>query len=958
MSGRRLATGGLVDRSRSIAFRFDGRTYRGHPGDTLASALLANGVSLVGRSFKYHRPRGILAAGAEEPNAIVQLGEGAGVEPNARATQVELHDGLVAESVNRWPSLALDLGAVNQLAGKVLVAGFYYKTFLWPRGFWDKVYEPIIRRAAGLGRAPDGPDPDAYDKMHVHAEVLVVGGGRAGLTAALEAARAGGRVVLMDEQAALGGHRLGIDPQVGDLAAELAAQPDVTILTRTTATGLYDGNYVLGLEKRTDHLAPGTAARAGARQRLWHVRAGRVILATGAHERPLVFGDNDRPGVMLASAVRTYLHRYGVAPGGRAVVATNNDSAYATAFDLAQHGVTVAAIVDCRRHAPDAMLSQARAHGITVLQGSVVSGVKGRGRVQGAKVHELTLEGGDVLGGPQVIDCDLIAVSGGFSPVVHLWCHRKGRLDWDDDLLCFKPLGTVEGVTVVGRAAGDLPGLGPIAPLWLVPNGQEVGQGPKRFVDVQNDVTALDIQLSAQENLASVEHMKRWTGAGLGTDQGKTGNINALALLAQWTGRDVEEAGTTTFRAPYTPVAFGALAGREVGSLIEPIRTTPIHPWHVARGAVMEDVGQWKRPRYFPSSGESMDDAVNRECRAVRQGVGALDASTLGKIEVTGPDAAEFLDRLYINPVQKLAVGGCRYGVMCRDDGMVFDDGVIARLGPERFHLTTTTGGAARVLDWMEEWLQTEWPHLKVYLTSTTEQWSTVALAGPRARAVMQRLAPDLDTSSAVFPHLAHRTATVAGLDAWVWRMSFSGELGFEINVSAEHGLALWQAVMEAGRPEGIVPYGLEAMHILRAEKGFFIIGHETDGTVTPIDLGLGRMAAKKRDFLGKRALQRPDAQRADRKHLVGLLTEEAGVILPEGGQLVAAMKQPPVPMLGHVTSSYWSATLGRSIALALVKGGRDRMGERLICPVDGQDVAVRVVSPVFYDAEGARLDG
>ncbi|BBK32189.1 sarcosine oxidase subunit alpha [Stella humosa] len=1001
MSGFRLPQGGAIDRDRRLDFTFAGRSHSGHPGDTLASALIASGVSVVARSFKYHRPRGIYSAGVEEPSALVQLGRGAWSEPNIRATQVELYQGLEAAPVNAWPGLGFDLGAVNQFLAPLLVAGFYYKTFLGPRGWWRRVYEPAIRRMAGMGRAPTEADPDFYDHTHVHSDLLVVGAGPAGLAAARAAASAGLRVILADDGREPGGDLLVAGGTIDGLPAaawaaraadELRAMPEVTLLARTTVLGLYDHGYAVAVERRTDHLPPGSAA-GHVRQRMWHVRAARTIVAAGAHERPLLFGGNDRPGVMLAGAVATYARRFGVACGRQAVFVTNNDSAYAAAAVLADAGGAIAAIVDLRPDGSPAAAALA-ARGIEVLNGRLPVAVHGGRAVTAIDIR--ANDGGTLSGSLRRIDCDLVAISGGWNPAVHLLGQLRGQLAYDEALACFRPSSTPAGLTVAGAAAGDFdlagclrggheageaavaaagrrgrvampvaaaaPAGAPILSFWGVAEGERV-RG-KVFVDLQNDVTVPDIELAAREGFRSIEHVKRYTTAGMGTDQGKSGNVNTIAVLSRALARPMGETGTTTYRAPYVPVAYGALAGRHVGALFDPERITPIHPSHLAAHAVFENVGQWKRPRYFPRNGEDMERAVLRECATVRQAVGMMDASTLGKIEVRGPDAAAFLDRFYINPMASLAVGACRYGVMCREDGMVFDDGVVMRLAPDRFFLTTTTGGAARVLDWMEEWHQTEWPELRVFSTSVTEQWVTVAVAGPSARALLGRLMPDVDLSAAAFPFMTFRDGVVAGMPARIARVSFSGELAFEISVEGTLGLALWEAVAAAGEPLGIAPYGTEAMHVLRAEKGYFIVGHETDGTVTPIDLGLERMVAKKKDFLGKRSLARSDTARPGRKQLVALLPEDPQTLLTEGAQIVGEpVLRTPMPMLGHVTSSYQSAAMGRTFALALVRDGRARIGELvyapLVKPASGDlMVAARIADPVLFDPAGERRDG
>lgn len=1012
MTGFRLSKGGHIDRTRPVRFSFNGRPYTGFAGDTLASALIANGVSLVGRSFKYHRPRGIMTAGVEEPNALVQLEAGAYTQPNSRATQIELYDGLTAHTVNAWPSVRWDFGSLNGLLSRFLVAGFYYKTFMWPFSFWRRLYEPAIRRMAGLGVAPAEPDPDSYDKIHAHADVLVVGAGPAGLTAALAAARTGARVMLADEQAELGGSLLGTRQMIegrpaaewaAAAAAELSSFPEATVLTRTTAFGYYDQNYLMLVERRTDHLGPG--ARPGlARQRLWHVRAKHVVLATGAHERPLVFPNNDRPGIMLASAVSCYVNRYAVAPGRRAAIFTNNDSAYYTAFDLADAGIGVAAIVDARTAPESGLVIAARARDIEILAGSAVSDVSGRLQITAVTVQSLDSRRRGHSGNARQIACDLLAISGGWTPAVHLFSQSQGKLRWDEARACFVPgqaaqaqlsagaaNGTFDlssclaegaaGGSIAAAAAGFGDGqLGrlptveaiaemPLQPLWM-PEMVDARGCVKAFVDFQNDVTVADIRLAAREGLTSVEHVKRYTTTGMATDQGKTSNVNALAILSNAISQPIPETGTTTFRPPYTAVTYGVLAGRDLGDLLDPIRITPMHAWHVARGAVFEDVGQWKRPWYYPRQDEDMHAAVRRESKAARTSLGIQDVSTLGKIEVRGPDAAEFLDRIYTNAFRKLAVHRCRYGLMCRDDGMVFDDGVTTRLADDHFFMTTTTGGAARVLDWLEELLQTEWPTLKVYLTSVTEQWAAIAVAGPQSRDLMKDLAPGMAFDNDAFPFLSMRTCTVAGLAARVFRISFSGELAYEIHVPSYHGLAAWEVAMEAGQKYDITPYGTETMHLLRAEKGFIIVGQDTDGTVTPIDLGMEWIVSKqKKDFIGKRSLSRPDTVRPDRKQLVGLFPEDPAITLSEGAQLIEAppviipeaaqiierQNSQPVRMIGHVTSSYWSPNLERSFALALVKGGRSRIGAMVYATFESSMVPVRIVAPAFWDKEGMR---
>jgi sarcosine oxidase subunit alpha len=987
----RLPAGGRIDRTRPIRFTFDGEAIEGFAGDTVASALLANGVHLVGRSFKYHRPRGILTHGSDEPSALLSVDRGPGrVDPNNRATVVEAVEGLKTASQNRWPSLAFDVGAVNDLLSPVFVAGFYYKTFMWPRAFWDRVYEPVIRAAAGLGVAPQAPDADRYANRHAYCDVLIVGAGPAGLAAALAAAETGKRVILADEGAEPGGALLHDTAAVIDgapgadwLAAALAdldARENVVLLPRTTVFGYYNHNHVAMTERITDHRAD--AARATPRERLWQVRAKQVVLATGAHERPLVFADNDRPGVMLAESVRVFLNRYGVAPGRRIAFATSGASAYQAAMDARRAGLEVV-MVDLRpEEACGPELARLRGVGVEVLTGHTVIGTRGARRVAGLIVAPVR---GAAVGARRTIACDCVGMSGGWTPAVHLFSQSRGRLGYDAALDAFLPgtsaqsersAGAAKGVYDLGQclaggfaagaeAAGSAarktfaasPTATGFTPVRALPTDADPAR-VRAFVDFQNDVTAKDLKLALREGFESIEHVKRYTTTGMATDQGKTSNMNALGIVADGLGRPLPAVGTTTFRPPYTPVTFGALVGPARDALFDPIRTTPIHDWAVERGATFENVGLWRRAWYFPKAGEDMRAAVARESRAVREGVGVFDATTLGKIEVVGPDAAEFMNRLYVNPWLKLAVGRCRYGLMLKEDGYVLDDGVVARLAPDRFHVTTTTGGAARVLAHMEDYLQTEWPELDVFLTSTTEQWAVIAVQGPKARATIEGLVSGIDLSNEAFPHMSVREGDISGAPCRLFRVSFTGDLGYEINVPADYGRAVWEAVVAAGAPFGITPYGTETMHVLRAEKGYVIVGQETDGTVTPDDLGLAGMIAKaKPDFVGKRSLARPDLVAGGRKQLVGLATEDARLVLDEGAQIVADAGQPiPMTMLGHVTSSYFSPNCGRSIALALVADGRALTGRTLYATTPTGFAPVIVRDPVFFDAAGGRI--
>ncbi|MGV6848867.1 MAG: sarcosine oxidase subunit alpha family protein [Marinibacterium sp.] len=990
--------GRLIDETFRVPFTFDGERMAGHPGDTLASALLANDRLLMGRSFKYHRPRGPVTAGSEEPNALVGLGAGAHFDPNERATTTPLRDGLRATSQNRWPSLGADIGAIGGWLSRILPAGFYYKTFLFPRDFWHDVYEPLIRRAAGLGRAPEHPDADSYEHLHMHADIVIAGGGVAGLQAALTAASGGARVLLFEQGESWGGRTPidggSIDGQpaeawIAQTVDALTDMPNVTLRLRAMVAGVYDHGYVLAHERLNG---------SGPRQRLWRIRTRQIVTATGAIERPLAFAGNDVPGVMLASALRDYLDLYGVALGKRVVVVTNNDDAYRTALALARAGVDVPCIIDARPGGGGALAREAADLGLRIEPGRAIAVVKGGKRVKSVAMTGIAGSGGV----REHIDCDAVAMSGGWSPVVHLWSHSGGKLIWDEVQALFRPdpkapptgadgtgfvtpAGAASGAlqldgvlgdaVAAGRAAARAAGKGARArrrprasgpaeaelrPVWMMPEGAGHDLRRKAWLDFQNDVKVSDVELAAQEGYRSVEHAKRYTTLGMATDQGKLSNINGLSVLSSALNQPVPATGTTTFRPPFTPISFGSIAGEARGRLFQPVYRTPMHDWHERHGADWEPVGHWRRPYAYPRAGESVGDAVAREVSSARQGVGILDASTLGKILVKGPDAGRFVDMIYTNLMSTLPVGRCRYGLMCSENGFLMDDGVVARIDDTTWLCHTTTGGADRIHAHMEEWLQTEWWDWKVWTVNLTEQFAQVAVVGPKARQVLEKLGMT-GISGAELPFMHWTDSLIAGIAARIFRISFSGELSFEIAVPAGQGPALWSALLETGAEFGITPYGTEALHVMRAEKGFIMIGDETDGTVIPQDLGLTwALSKKKADFIGKRALERTFMNDPDRWRLVGLETLD-GSVLPDGAYAVAPGKNVNGQrnVQGRVTSTYFSPTLGRGIAMGLVLHGPDRMGEVLDFPgTDGRAYPARIVDPVLYDKAGGRVHG
>ena len=998
---KRLPEGGLlIDRNKPIKFEFNGKKLSGFEGDTLASALLSNDQVLVGRSFKYHRPRGIVASGSEEPNALINLGEKEKFEPNQRATTIELFDGLKAASQNHWPSLNFDIGVVNNYLARFLPAGFYYKMFIHPRPFWKYIYEPFIRQSAGLGRAPSQKDHSQYEHFYAFYDLVIVGGGISGLNAALTAAESGLKILIIEQTPEWGGRCLVDFSTIGDetsaayvsrLVSELKKFQNVTMRSRMMGAGVYDHGYILGYERLNDHLAE----EDGPRHRLWRIRAKQIITATGSIERPISFPSNDIPGVMLASAVRDYAVNFGVATGNKIAVYTNNDDAYRTAITLNEVGVEVPIIVDARGSGGGALAERAKALGIRVENGKAISKVFGKKRVEAISICEHKDSGK----GNEKIACDCIAMSGGWSPVVHLYSHCGGKLKWDEKMALFKPDSSAKPtshdglpfVTAVGSANGFLlmqevlkdarEGClevveasggkvkkesfklieqeyeNSLEAIWIAPQDADIKKRSKIWLDFQNDVKINDVELAAREGFESVEHTKRYTTLGMATDQGKLSNINGLAILSSSLGKEIPKVGTTTFRPPYTPISLGSIGGSARDELFQPVRKTPMHDWHENNGAYMEPVGQWRRPFCYPQAGETYAKAVEREINQTRSSLGILDASTLGKLLVTGPDAGKFLDMLYTNMMSTLKIGKCRYGLMCSENGFLIDDGVVARIDEQTWLCHTTTGGADSIHAHMEEWLQTEWWDWKVYVTNVTEQYAQIGVVGPNARKLLEKIG-GVDVSREALGFMEWKDGNLGKYDARIFRISFSGELSYEIAVPAKQGLAFWGELIEAGKEFQVMPYGTEALHVMRAEKGFIMIGDETDGTVIPQDLNLDWAISKKKDdYLGKRAQERSFMVNPSRWKLVGLETLD-GSVLPDGAYAIAEGVNPngQKSTQGRITSSYFSPTLKRGIAMGLVMNGPDRSGEIIEFPkIDGTVIRAKITSPVFYDPDGEK---
>ena len=995
----RVKTSKFIDETTRVSFKFNSKNYYGYKGDTLASALIANGIHLVGRSFKYHRPRGIMTAGSEEPNAIVQLNNNSALsEPNVRATEVEIYDGLEASSQNCWPSVNFDIGGINNFLSPLLPAGFYYKTFMWPASFWEK-YEYFIRKSAGLGKSPAAPDPDIYDHKYIHCDVLVIGGGISGIMAAKTAAQNGLNTLLVEEKPNLGGTTIyqnseqhKINNQTSSIwlekeIANLESLDNLEIKTRTSVAAFHGYNFLLARENLTDHL-PIKDRTNKVRQRLLKIRAKKVITATGSLERPLVFNNNDRPGILLSSAIKKYIDFYGVSCGEDNVLFTNNDSAYETALSLFKKGIRVKAIVDIREQPSSKIIEEVESNGIKVYKEYTVVNTEGYKKINKISIMQLSKDGQSVIGSKIDLDCDCLGLSGGWTPAVHLFTQSGGKLRFRDEDQVFIPNHYPSKQISIGSCNGDfeLDEILNLVPtqlknfleiekteyenlsieisknlskrnIWLLPSDKVLGK-TKPFVDYQNDATAKDIKLALREGFKSIEHVKRYTTTGMGTDQGKLGNMHALGIIAETAGVKMGELGTTTFRPPYTPLSFGTIVGRNVGEYFDIFRKTPIHEWHVKNNAEFENVGQWKRAWYYPKTTEDMHQAVQRESKAARESAGILDASTLGKIDIQGTDASEFLNRVYTNTWSKLGIGKCRYGLMLHEDGMVYDDGVTTRLDENHYIMTTTTGGAANVMSKLEDYLQTEWPELDVYLTSVTDHFATISVCGPNSKKIVSKVIPDLDLSDENFPHMSFKNAKIDKVKCRVMRISFTGEHSYEINIQASFGKSVWEKCMEAGKEFNITPYGTETMHLLRAEKGFIIVGQDTDATMTPIDLQMDWIVSKKKyDFIGKRSLYRSDTIREDRKQLVGLLTDDPKIVLEEGAQIVEDTNLKPIEMLGHVTSSYYSPNLNKSIALAVVRGGKTMMGKKLFIPMENKTISVTVADPVFLDKENKRLN-
>ncbi len=991
----RLDKGGLINRDKKISFTFNRKKYFGYEGDTLASALLANGVHLVGRSFKYHRPRGFFGAGVDEPYAIVQMNRNNEVDPNVRATEQELFEGLEAKSVNCWPNVDFDIGAINNFLNKFFPAGFYYKTFMWPKSFWYKIYEPIIRKAAGFGSASIKHDKERYEHKYEYCDLLIAGSGPSGLASAYAAAQNGARVILAEDKSRFGGSLLTSEVTIGNqsgkewaekIISELKSMPNVIVKNRSQVFGYYDHNMLVMSERVSDHL-PKTDKYIP-KQRLWYIRAKEVVISSGSIERPLVFGNNDAPGVMLSSAAKEYLKVYGVLVGKKPIIFTNNDSGYETAIEFKKNGID-AIILDTRKEASSEIIKEAKELNIDIKFSYVVVAAKGYKKVNSADIARISDDKKNISN-IENIKCDCICVSGFWTPTIHLASQSGNKTKFNEEIDAFIPSQSKQKETTLGAANGvftleetlktsfekgselskqitnkenkvSVPTVvekkySNHDKFWCVPLPE--GKNYKRFLDFQNDVAVSDIELALREGYRSIEHVKRYTTLGMATDQGRTSNLNGLQLVSDIENKVVPQVGHTTFRPPYSPVSIGAIVGREIGKHSKPTRKSPMHYWHEKNNAVFVDAGVWLRPRYYKKGNENLFEASKREAKNVRQNVGVCDVTTLGKIDIKGPDAAEFLNRVYTNAWLKLPVGKARYGVMLREDGIVMDDGTTTRISENHYHMTTTTAQAANVLSHLEYYLQLVWPELNVNVVSSTEQWAGAAIAGPKSREVLKKLFPDLDVSNDGLPFMGYVEGNLFGVNAKIFRISFSGELAYEVNVESDYGNFMWEKIMEIGEDLNIQPYGTEALSTLRIEMGH-VAGSELDGRTIPYDNSLEGLVSKKKDFIGKRSLSKSAYVAEDRQKVVGVVPLDKKTSIPEGSYIVKDAKAKlPNPKLGHVSASCWSVEYDNPFSLAIIKDGKNMIGQKLFAmsPLKNKTIPVEIVSSHYVDPKGERV--
>ncbi len=991
----RLDKIGLINRNKKISFKFNGKKYFGYEGDTLASALIANGVHLIGRSFKYHRPRGFFGAGVDEPYAIVQLYRNNETYPNVRATEQEIFEGLEAKSVNCWPSVNFDIGAINNFFNKFFPAGFYYKTFMWPKSFWYRIYEPFIRKSAGFGVVSIKHDQERYEHKYEYCDLLITGSGPSGLASAYAAAKNGASVILAEDKPRFGGTLLTSEVNIGNqsgkewaehIVAELKEMPNVILKNRAQIFGYYDHNMLVMSERINDHLPK--SKKYSPKQRLWYIRAKEVVISSGSIERPIVFGNNDIPGVVLASAAKEYLKVYGVLVGKKPLIFTNNDSAYETAIEFKKNGIWPI-VLDTRSNPDSEIINETKSMGIDIKFSYVVIAAKGYKKVKSAEIAKIS-EDKKNLGKIENISCDCICVSGFWTPTIHLASQSGNKTIFNENIDAFVPSKSKQRETTLGSANGiftleetiktsfeagyeiskkitknenkiSVPKVSEKKHIqhdkfWCVPLPKE--KTYKRFLDFQNDVAVTDVELALREGYRSIEHVKRYTTLGMATDQGKTSNLNGLQLVSNIENKIVPAVGHTTFRPPYTPVTIGAIVGREIDKHSKATRKSPMHFWHEKNNAVFVDAGIWLRPRYYKQDNEGLFEASKREAENVRKNVGVCDVTTLGKIDVKGPDAAEFLNRVYTNAWLKLPVGKARYGLMLREDGIVMDDGTTTRISENHYHMTTTTAQAANVLSHLEYYLQIVWPELKVNVVSTTEQWAGAAIAGPKSRSLLQKLFPDLDVSNEGLPFMGYVESNLFGVHARIFRISFSGELAYEINVKSNNGNFMWEKIIEVGKEFAIQPYGTEALSTLRIEMGH-VAGSELDGRTIPYDNGLQGMVSKKKDFIGKRSLNRQAFIAEDRQKVVGVIPLDKKTSIPEGSHLVKDDNASlPNPKLGHVSASCWSVEYNNPFSIAILKDGKNMIGQKLFAmsPLKNKSIPVEIVSSHYVDPKGERV--